>query len=67
MFNYFNFSLGASHDGSGSSASCNPGNNYIMMPYVAYFYETDPFNINPWRFSRCSVNAFKTYFASLGR
>ena len=61
------FSLGCSHDGTGTSVECPTSNQYIMTPWLAKFKDLSAYNINPWRFSRCSVEAMKTYISSLGR
>ena len=62
----FTFSLGASHDGSGSSGGCQADSKYIMAPMVTSFYPNQPYTLNPWRFSQCSIEAFKTYVSSMG-
>ena len=59
-------SLGSSHDGEGLSHACKKSNNYIMS-YLTYFDESDQYKINPWRFSRCSIEAMKKYIKALGR
>lgn len=58
--------LGCSHDGKGTSVECPTSNQYIMTPWLAKFKDLSAYNINPWRFSRCSVEAMKTYISSLG-
>ena len=60
------FSLGSSHDGESKSFACSKSNNYIMS-YLAFFYETTAYKINPWRFSMCSIEAMKKYINGLGR
>lgn len=64
-FNYN--SMGSEHDGKDSTYSrdCSPDDTYIMAPSVTNFREGDDYSVNPWRFSTCSVNAFKAYVASL--
>ena len=57
---FYIFSLGADHDGEDAAKSCHSPGNYIMAPYIAEFDDETIYSINPWRFSTCSVNAFKS-------
>ena len=59
MFNiilYIFKSLGAAHDGQGTSVSCPESDFYIMTPYFGI--ETNNL-LNSLRFSSCSLIAFK--------
>ncbi|XP_045181277.2 A disintegrin and metalloproteinase with thrombospondin motifs 16-like [Mercenaria mercenaria] len=58
--------MGASHDGSGTSASCGSDDKYLMAPMVTSFYPGQAYTVNPWRFSQCSIDAFKSYVSSMG-
>ncbi|KAL4225404.1 hypothetical protein ACF0H5_016094 [Mactra antiquata] len=58
--------LGSSHDGSSGSSGCLASDEYIMAPMVASFSPGEAYSVNPWRFSPCSVTAFKSYVDSMG-
>ncbi|XP_060604120.1 uncharacterized protein LOC132756985 isoform X2 [Ruditapes philippinarum] len=57
--------LGADHDGSGSSSDCKPREKFIMAPFITTFRTGEPYSVNPWRFSQCSIDAFKKFFGSV--
>ena len=57
-------SFGADHDGNGNAASCTV-NNFIMAPADAYIDEKTAYSDNPWRFSSCSIAAFKAFYQTL--
>lgn len=59
-------SLGADHDGEGTSEACDAGDEYIMAPTFADLHPDQEYNPNPWMFSKCSIDAFKTYIQQLG-
>ncbi|KAL3853995.1 hypothetical protein ACJMK2_013279, partial [Sinanodonta woodiana] len=52
-------SLGALHDGDGIATACDPKDYFIMSPFAKPNGPSEPYSINPWRFSNCSVNSFK--------
>ncbi|XP_053383936.1 A disintegrin and metalloproteinase with thrombospondin motifs 18-like [Mercenaria mercenaria] len=54
--------LGADHDGDESSSACKPDDKNIMAPYITSFSSGETYSVNPWRFSTCSVKAFKDFF-----
>ena len=64
-FVIFSFSLGADHDKK--SDPCDLHGDFLMAPYVALFNDSSKYSVNPWRFSQCSINAFKKLFGRLGR
>lgn len=56
---FFSCSFGADHDGEGNS--CDPENEFIMAPSTALFNKSEPYSVNPWKFSSCSIAYFKTF------
>jgi len=60
-------SMKADHDGYDSATSCQTEDRYVMAPSVALFTSQTDYSVNPWRFSYCSVENFKSYIAKLDR
>ncbi|KAL3861651.1 hypothetical protein ACJMK2_007676, partial [Sinanodonta woodiana] len=52
-------SLGALHDGEDPATPCKADDKYIMSSIKPIFYLGKKHTPNHWRFSRCSVEAFK--------
>lgn len=61
----FCFSLGAEHDGDESARPCPQESMYIMTAYDVPLSEKTKYSLNPYRFSQCSVTAFKTTINAL--
>jgi len=57
-------SFGADHDGDGDAATCTD-DNFIMAAVDTGIDETTTYSANPWRFSSCSVSAFKVFYQTL--
>jgi len=57
--------LGAPHDSGETGGPCDPNADFIMQPFVPSLSATST-TINPWRFSSCSIESFRTYVNSLG-
>ncbi|XP_053383930.1 uncharacterized protein LOC123536674 isoform X5 [Mercenaria mercenaria] len=57
--------LGSPHDGKNEAADCPPSDHFMMDPYLKTFYENTPYTRNPWRFSDCTVNIFKSKLPSV--
>ena len=55
----FLFSLGAEHDGDLTEKACPPKSNYIMETFIPAADDKASYIVNPYRFSTCSVRAFK--------
>ncbi|KAL3853998.1 hypothetical protein ACJMK2_013282, partial [Sinanodonta woodiana] len=51
--------LGAPHDGDTDAKDCNPLDGFIMSPDIPRNKPNDLYKINRYRFSKCSVKAFK--------
>ncbi|KAL3861405.1 hypothetical protein ACJMK2_007440 [Sinanodonta woodiana] len=52
-------SLGAVHDGDDTARGCKAEDGFIMAPVLEDFVPYKAYSSNPWKFSRCSVEAFK--------
>ncbi|KAK3588404.1 hypothetical protein CHS0354_013730 [Potamilus streckersoni] len=52
--------LGADHDEEDDAKACDPNDLFIMSPNETAFVRGKPYSRNPWMFSNCSVEAFKT-------
>ncbi|KAL3861675.1 hypothetical protein ACJMK2_007699, partial [Sinanodonta woodiana] len=52
--------LGAVHDGEGDATDCKAEDQFIMSPALPVSIEGKAYSRNPWLFSNCSVNAFKS-------
>ncbi|XP_045177373.2 A disintegrin and metalloproteinase with thrombospondin motifs 2-like isoform X2 [Mercenaria mercenaria] len=59
--------IGAFHDGYASSTECTDKDKFIMAPHPMIFSKNTPYTKNPWRFSQCAINAFKTNMAVKSR
>jgi len=59
-------SFGADHDGEakGNVESCTD-KTFIMGTDTIVFTESTPYSDNPWRFSSCSIAAFKAHYQTL--
>jgi hypothetical protein len=57
--------LGAPHDSGSAGSNCDPNADFIMAPFVPSLSASST-TINPWRFSECSIESFRTYVNSLG-
>ncbi|XP_045177053.2 A disintegrin and metalloproteinase with thrombospondin motifs 16-like [Mercenaria mercenaria] len=58
--------MNATHDGTGWADDCDDDDKYIMAPMVTDFSPDDDYTVNPWRFSQCSIDAFKDYVNKMG-
>ena len=63
LFCWLYSSLGAKHDADGNS--CQLADEYIMAEKTAVFDKTEAYSINPWKFSSCSVNYFRTFLSTM--
>ncbi|KAL3861406.1 hypothetical protein ACJMK2_007441 [Sinanodonta woodiana] len=52
-------SLGAVHDGDDTARGCKAEDGFIMTPRMEDFVPYKTYSSNPWKFSTCSVEAFK--------
>ncbi|XP_060553403.1 A disintegrin and metalloproteinase with thrombospondin motifs like [Ruditapes philippinarum] len=54
--------LNADHDGE--SNNCRKEDMYLMAPITNQLSYNNPYKVNPWRFSPCSIKSIKNFFQS---